>query len=363
MNYIGVDYHKKYSHVTAVNQEGEVIESRRLDNEAEIFQEFLREVGGRSQVVVEASRTWGVIYDLLEEMNEVESVTLAHPLKVRAIAEAKVKTDKIDSETLAQLLRADLIPAAYIPTKETRISKEMLRQRMFLVKLKTRVKNRIHVFLDRLHIQGPQGTDLFGKKGIQYLTELKLSGVDQEILREDLKLLDVLNKLVGEAEKEIGQILSNDQRVQLLDTIPGLGPILAAVIALEIDNIERFASPKKLASYAGLVPSTYSSGGKTYHGHLTPMSNKWLKWALVEGAWSSIRTSSYCRAFYERVKKRKGSNTAAVALGRRLAEIVWHVLREKRVYEERLPRTARIFKRNPTPLPSNFSSPRGSSIG
>ncbi len=359
MNYVGIDYHKKYSHVTAVNEEGQVLQSRRLDNDAMIFQEFFRELGGKSQTVLEASRTWGVLYDLLEDMEEVDSVTLAHPLKVRAIAEARIKTDKIDATTLAQLLRADLIPAAYIPGKETRLSKEMLRQRMFLVRMRTRLKNRIHVLLDRQHVQGPQGTDIFGKKGMKYLKELELTGVDGAILREDLQLLEVINKLIGDAEEETRKRLFEDERVRLLDTIPGLGPILASVIALEIDNIDRFSTAKKLSSYAGLVPSTYSSGGKTYHGRLLPMSNKWLKWALVEASWSAIRTSGYCRSFYDRVKRRKGSHTAAVALARRLAEIVWHVLKERRIYQERLPR----IERKPTSLPSTFSSPRDSSIG
>ncbi|WP_320412506.1 transposase [Candidatus Manganitrophus noduliformans] len=106
-------------------------------------------------------------------------------------------------------------------------------------------------------------------------------------------------------------------------------------MALEIDDIERFPHSAKLAAYAGLVPSTYSSGGKTYHGHLLRMTNKWLKWALVEAVWTSIRHSAYCRLFFDDRKRRKGPNTAIVALARRLSEIVWHVLKEKRVYEER----------------------------
>ncbi len=107
MNYVGIDYHKKYSHVTAVDEEGRVIRSKRLENRPELFQEFFKRVDGPSEAVLEASRTWGVMYDLLEDLEEVESVELAHSLKVRAIAEAKIKTDKIDSHILAQLLRRD----------------------------------------------------------------------------------------------------------------------------------------------------------------------------------------------------------------------------------------------------------------
>lgn len=335
MNYVGIDYHKRYSHVTAINGEGRVIRSKRLENKPEPFQEFFKRLEGPSEAVLEASRTWGVMYDLLEELEGVESVELAHSQKVRAIAEAKIKTDKIDSHILAQLLRADLIPAAYIPGKQTRSYKEMIRQRVFLVRMRTRLKNRIHVLLDRLHIPLPSVTDIFGKRGTDYLKKLSLAGVDGEILREDLELLEVLNRLVKEAERQIESLLGEEARVKLLRTVPGLGSILAAVVALEIDRIERFALPPKLASYAGLVPSTYASGGRIFHGKLIPMTNKWLRWALVEAAWGSIRTSPYCRSYFEAHKLHKGPHTAAIALARRLSEIVWHVLKENRVYEER----------------------------
>lgn len=335
MNYIGIDYHKKYSHVTAIDEEGRVIRSKRLDNRPESFQEFFGRLQGPCETVLEASRTWGMMYDLLEETEGIESVQLAHPQKVRAIAEAKIKTDKIDSHILAQLLRADLIPAAYIPDKQTRSYKEMVRQRVFLVRMRTRLKNRIHVLLDRLHVPLPSVTDIFGKRGTDYLRKLPPPGVDGEILRENLQLLEAFNTLIKEAEREIELLLGDNPLVKLLRTVPGLGPILAAVVALEIDRIERFASPSKLASYTGLVPSTYASGGKLFHGRLLPMSNKWLKWALVEAAWISIRTSPYCRAYFESHKRHKGPHTAAIALARRLSEIVWHVLKEDRVYEER----------------------------
>ena len=335
MNYVGIDYHKRYSHVTAINEAGRVIRSVGLENNPEVFQEFFKRLEGPSETVLEASRTWGVMYDLLEDLEEVESVELAHPLKVRAIAEAKIKTDKIDSHILAQLLRADLIPGAYIPGKETRSFKEMIRQRIFLVRMRTRLKNRIHVLLDRLHIPLPSVTDIFGKTGTNYLRRLDLPGVDGEILRENLQLLETLNTLIKEAEREIESLLGEDLRVKLLRTVPGFGPILAALAALEIDRIERFMSPSKLASYTGLVPSTYASGGKVFHGKLIPMSNKWLRWVLVEPAWASLRTSPYCRVYFESHKRHKGPHTAVIALSRRLSVIVWHVLKGNRVYEER----------------------------
>lgn len=345
MNYVGIDYHKKYSVVTAVDEKGHVIRTSRLDNRSEPFQAFFSSLDGPSEAVLEATRTWGVLYDLLEEIDGVDSVTLAHSLKVRAIAEAKIKTDTIDSHTLAQLLRVDLIPAAYIPGKETRSFKEMIRQRIFLVRMRTRLKNRIHVLLDRRHVTLPPVTDMFGKGGTAYLKKLSLSGVDGEILRENLELLKAFDTLITEAEREIKHLMGNDPRVTLLRSIPGLGPILAVVVALEIDNIARFGAAPKLAAYAGLVPSTYASGGKVFHGHLLHMSNKWLRWAFVEAAWVAMRTSPYCRAYFESRKRHKGPHVAIIALARRLSEIVWHILNEKRAYEER---PVKIYKKTPS---------------
>jgi transposase len=164
---------------------------------------------------------------------------------------------------------------------------------------------------------------------------LDLPGVDGEILRENLQLLETLNTLIKEAEREIESLLGEDPRIKLLRTVSGFGPILAAIAPLEIDRIERFFSPSKVASYTGLVPSTYASGDKLFHGKLIPLSNKWLRWVLVEAAWASIRTSPYCRVYSESHKRHKGPHTAAIALARRLSVIIWHVLKENRVYEER----------------------------
>jgi transposase len=232
------------------------------------------------------------------------------------------------------LLRADLIPAAYIPGKETRLLKEMVRQRVFLVRTRTRLKNRIHVLLDRLHVPLPAVTDLFGKRGTEYLRKLTLPEINGEILREDLELLDVLNQLIRDSERELHQLAQSDPRVKRLLTVPGVGPILALVVALEIEDIERFGTSSKLVAYCGLAPTTYASGGKVFHGKLLPWCNKWLRWALVEAAWIAIRQSPYCRHYFESRKHRLGAHSAAIALARRLAEVIWHTWKEHRDYEE-----------------------------
>jgi transposase len=165
--------------------------------------------------------------------------------------------------------------------------REIVRQRVFLVRERTMIKNRIHALLDRYHVPAPPAlSDMFGKRGRNYLAKVELPAGAQELFRQDLALLGALSREVPASEQWLRDSVRSDQRVELLRTIPGLGDLLATVVALEI---ERFPSAAKVASYAGLVPTTYSSGGQTFHGKLMPQTNKWVRWALVEAAWVAVR--------------------------------------------------------------------------
>ena len=163
MLYVGVDAHSKRSHITVMDEQGEVVKRAEVASNRESISRALRRYRQPLKATVEASRSWGLMYDWLDEI--ADEVVLAHPLKVRAIAEARIKTDKIDSETLAHLLRANLIPAAYAPSGQVRARKRVLRQRMFLVRVRGMVKNRVHALLVQHEVRPPQVNDLFGKKG------------------------------------------------------------------------------------------------------------------------------------------------------------------------------------------------------
>jgi transposase len=334
MYYAGVDAHKRYSRVVVTDQSGQRITQASLDNDQKAFEEFFHDYLP-AKAVVEASRTWGVVYDILEEIG-VQPV-LANPLKTRAIAEARIKTDTIDATTLSNLLRADLIPAVHVPSKEVRSQKNLLRQRLWLVGLKTMVKNRIHDILDRNHVALPPAKDIFGRSGRRFLAELVLASPDDSLLEAHLALLDHILEQIKGAEKWIDEALEDHPGVAVVNSLPGFGRVLSALVALEIDEISRFNRPDKLCAYAGLVPTTYASGGKVYHGRLLPSCNRWLRWAFVEASWVAQRTSPYCHAYYERIKRRKGANSANTALARRLCEITWHCLKENRHYQERGP--------------------------
>lgn len=331
MRYIGMDYHKKYSQVTVMDEAGKVLSRDKLANEPAEIRSYFEELGP-CEVALEAGRNWGMMYDWLEDI--VEGVHLAHPLKVKAIASARIKTDKIDSEVLAHLLRSDLLPCAHIPSKEVREHKQILRQRMFFVGLRTMVKNKIHDVLDRNHIPTEQFSDLFGKKGMEYLKGLTLTGIDDKLLKEKLELLEQLKGHISKTEDLIHNLAKAEPRMEWVKSIPGIGEFLGLLILSEIDTIERFDSTEKLASYAGLVPSTYASGGKVWHGRITKQGNKYLRWAMVEAVSPAVRSSGYIRSYYERIKAKGGTNNAKVATARKLLSLAWIVLKEKREYQE-----------------------------
>jgi transposase len=333
MLYAGVDTHKRYSRIVVKDQRGNRVAQASLANELTSFSDFFQKLKGPTRAVVEAGRNWGIIYDMLDDIGT--KPTLANPLKTRAIAEARIKTDTIDAGTLADLLRADLIPKVYVPAKQVRAQKDLLRQRLWLVSIRTMVKNRIHHILDRNHVSMPYHSDLFGKAGRKELNITDIPGPDGLLLRAHLEILDHIQAQIGQSEQWIREAVADNPCVATLRTIPGLGKVLAALVAMEIDDIRRFAEPGKLCCYAGLVPSTYASGGKVRHGRLLPNCNRWLRWAYVEAAWIAQRTSPYCHNYFERVKMRKGANSAATALARRLCEITWHCLNDSRPYEER----------------------------
>lgn len=195
MQYIGFDTHKRYTFYTQMDANGQIQRQGKLANTREGMEEFFAAVAEPARVVFEASMNWYHLYDLLEVL-EIP-VTLAHPLRTRAIAEAKVKTDRVDSTILAHLLRADLVPAAYIPPRAIRELRELLRYRAALVRLQTMVKNRVHAILLKHGYQCPY-TDAFGVQGRTWLATLPLRPVYQQALQGYLQILDTLRNQIQE---------------------------------------------------------------------------------------------------------------------------------------------------------------------
>ena len=338
MNYVGVDVHKKYSVLCALDERGHKLREGRVEGNASSgFAQFFAGLEGPSKAVVEACWNWGLIHDELEELEQVEEVVLAHPYKTRLIADAQIKTDRLDAHALGTLLRGKLVARAHVPRRERRARKNLLRQRLYWARLRTMLRNRIHALLDRQReLELPQCSDIFGVRGLGFLRRLELPEPDATLLREQLALHDLIAQQMKAQEKRIAAEFGNEAMHQHLLSVPGIGPTLAAVIACEVDAIERFVSAEKLCAYAGVVPTTHASGGKTRHGRLLPFCNKWLRWALVEASWVAIGCSPYFGALYKQHRARgKKANTAVLIVARRMCRIIWQLLHEKRDFEKR----------------------------
>lgn len=335
MIHIGIDHHKKYSHVVALSDDGKVHFDGRLSSTPEAFARLKADLPSEEPVqsVLEAGRSWGLLYDALEELGL--NPKLANPAKTRMIADSYVKTDRLDATAHALLLKAGMSALVHVPPRETRDKKNIVRERFWLVRIRTGLKNRIHNILDRNHVSPPECTDIFGSRGRAWMSAARLPEIDDRLLRADLALLETIERQIKETEKWTEEALADNALMPVLQSFPGIGKTLAALIALEVDVIERFPTAGKFCAYSGVVNSTYSSGGKTRHGGLIPACNRHLRYAFIEAAWTTARVSPYFGAYYKRLRARVGAQDAIGAVARKLCEIAYTCMRNKRAYEER----------------------------
>jgi transposase len=272
MLYAGIDLHRKYLVVVVLDRGGAVVDERRLPNDAEVVRGYFDGLGEPVRAVVEAMGSWHWLYDVLTGEGIV--TTLAHRLKLRAIAAAKLKNDQVDARMLAHLLRTGLIPAAYVAPPAVRTLRELLRRRAALAWIGTQLKNRVRALLAKRNVS-LVGRSLMAGRTRQELAALPLDAVARQEVTHCLALLDAVAGQVGELDAEIRRRARDDPQVTLLMTVPGIGYYLALLIMAEVGEVvgyylallimaevgevDRFRSARKLASYAGLVPTTRSS--------------------------------------------------------------------------------------------------------
>jgi transposase len=338
--YTGIDHHKQYSVACTLDVQGrKVAQAKLAANAPEAFAAYFAQFDEPSEVVIEACWNWGAMHDLLETTPGVQSVTVSHPAKNRIIAEAQIKNDKVDAQALATLLRGNFVSRVHVPSRSQRSHKNVIRQRLWLARLRTMVRNRIHTVIDRHpQLERPEFADLFGRKGLAWMARAPVPEADRLLLDEALEMHKTVQAQIAELEARIDKDHEDNPLACRLRTLPGVGRILAPVIALEIDQIERFRTADKLCAYAGLVPTTHASGGKVSHGRTLPFCNRWLKWAFVEAAWVAVGCSDYFGSFYRKQRNRgKKANQAIIITARRLAKIAWKLLVDRRDYSMERP--------------------------
>jgi transposase len=330
MRSVALDVHRDFCEVAIKDESGLRLAGRVKSSPAEL-ERFAQSLAPDDQVALEATGSAGAIARILEP--HVGRVLIANTRKCSAIAESKVKTDKLDATTLCELLAAGYLPAAWSPDEFTRALRRRLQRRAKLVRSKTRAKNECHAVLARNLSGRPPMTDVFGKAGRQWLAALELPADESETVAGCLREVDFLDSEIALIESELARQALSSEEIRRLMSVPGVSLVSAATFVAVVGDIHRFSSPKKLVSYVGLDPRVRQSGeAPARHGRISKQGSPEARHMLCEAAWVAIRTPGPLRAFYERLRARRGAQVALVASARKLAVLFWHLLTREEDY-------------------------------
>lgn len=327
--YLAVDLHKHYVVVGGVNaQQQVVLPPRRMELSA--WPAWARKnLKPSDALVVEATTNAWDFYDQVKPL--VGRAVVANAGKVKLIAAARVKTDKIDVFALAKLLAAGWMPEVWVPPVDVRELRGLVAHRRQLVKQRTRLKNHLHSLLHRHQLQSVEG-DPFADKNRAWWDGLKVSPVERLHLRHDLKSLEEVGGQIADVEAELNRLSTVApwaEQVTYLIQLPGFGLLTTMTILAAIGDITRFETAKPLVGYAGLGASVHDSGNTHRTGRITKSGRREMRWALVEAAWAAVEGFPYWKERYERLARRMHPNKAIVAIAHQLLIAVWHVLSEQ----------------------------------
>ena len=332
MTFVGLDLHKRYITACALDPAGTVLgEVRRVPVAIDHLLDFLAAFPAPVSIGMEATLYWQWLHDRLDGAGYAARVADARQVKL--IWQARSKTDPIDARKLAELLRVNLFPTVWIPDADTRRRRQLRHARGFLVRQRTQIKNRIHGRLTAENLLSPR-SDLCGRAGRAWLATVALSPVLRSQVERLLRVYDLLTQEIHEMDEQVKALRRDHPMIERLHTIPGVGLFGALLLVAEIGTIDRFASAHQLAAYAGLVPSTRSSGGKTTHGGIGHASNRWLKWVLVEIVQTLKQTPGPVGDQYRRLLRAKGKPKATTAAARKLCCYIYWMWKESLSSEE-----------------------------
>lgn len=332
MNFVGVDLHKKTIVMCVVNQARQVLQSHRLAcaDTSGVRQWF--EKLGPFQVVVEATASYEWFVHLIEPL--AERVVLAHPGKLRVIAESTRKTDKLDAKILAEFLALDMIPEAYRPTPRQREHRVWVRQRQHLRRRITAVQNRLRRVFSNYNADR---SDLFTIAGRRASAALPLLPADRfavDQLWQELDLYEAQMQEILQALRQFAQQASSAeaQARTLLRSIPGVGEITTEVYLAEVADVRRFRSQKRVVAYAGLAPGLRESAGRRHDLGITHAGSRMLRWSLCQAAWQLVRRDARWRGIFEGLAQRRGRKKAITAVARRLLCVMTSLVTRGQAY-------------------------------
>ena len=340
MEIIAFDAHKRYTLSLVESLEGEVITEARIPHSRGAVKSFLNRFTPGSTVAVETIGSWYWIVDEIEEAGMKPA--LVHARKAKLMMGMINKTDRLDARGLNRLQRNSTLPEVWIPPNTLRDRRDLGRTRMVFSNVRTKLKNRIHSVFAKYALHDFAGvSDIFGTRNRGEL-EKRINELPPETsftTKCMLKELDSTQEQIDEIEKRMKEVYKETPEIKQLMTIPGVGFLLAVIIANEIGDIERFPSAGRFASYAGTTPRVHASGGKVKYGKLRPDVNRYLKWAFAEAAnviclnrrhWPE----KHVGRLYNRIKKRRGHYKAIGAVMRHLAEASYSILKKQEPYRE-----------------------------
>jgi transposase len=320
----GLDVHKDSVYATVMNYGGEIVDKRKLMND-EVVNYLSRYPIER--VAMESSTSIVPVYRALRGRGY--EILVSHPKKTRLIAEARIKTDRVDSWAVTELARLDALPLSYMPPDDIAALREKVRRRAFLVRMRSKLKVKIKAQLLVNGLAQPSEYGLYTSKGLEWLRSLQLDAVDSY-----LPVIQTLSIQVGKLSRELREMAPQDEDVRLLMTIPGIGYYSALLIKSEVGSIDRFPDGEKLCSYAGLVPSVSISGRHRHLGSITKEGSRWLRWIMVECVYSHLKYDTSITRAYHAIAERKGARIAKVAAARRLLMCCHSVLRNREPYHD-----------------------------
>jgi transposase len=339
VRFIGLDVHLDFCEI-AICEGGRVRSAGRVPSSPEGLQILANSLGPEDRVALEATGNALAIARALEP--HVAQVVVATRTELRAITEAKVKTDRRDARTLARLLAAGLLGGCWLPDETTRALRRRLARRAQLVRQRTRCKNEVHAVLMRNLKGRPPMTDAFGKRGRAWLAELELPDDERQTVDGCLRQVDFLDAEIAILERAIADHALASKDIRRLITVPGVSLVTAAAFIAAVGDIQRFGNPRRLVSYLGLDPRVRQSGiGAARHGRISKQGAAQVRQMLTEAAFVAVSTAGPMRAFYERVRARRGSQIAIVAVARKLAVLFWHLLTREQDYAFQRPSLTR----------------------
>ena len=323
MWHVGIDLHRVTVVIAAVNDDGEAMKPITIPcTDTDTIIRVVEKLGS-FRAVIEACGTYRWLYNLLHPHG---MVLLAHPMRLRAMIQRRSKTDKLDAQLLANLLRINQIPLAYIPPEPYQQLRDLTRCRARLGRQLAEVKIQLRALLARQNRESPYRMP-FGPRGLSWFRGQEFGPVENMVRDELLERFQHYTKQISLFTEGLEEIQQDFPQVESLIDIHGIGLYSALLIVAEIGEVERFRSAKQVGAYSGLTSQVHQSGGHCYQGSITRQGSPWLRWVLVQAAMKAVRKDVALKNFYSRIRKRSSAKIARVAAARKLAEICWKRLR------------------------------------